>query len=93
VPKVLCAVLRLPSFVDAWHPQLASDRELEPRWHHADDDDGFAVQRDRATYDRRVAAEAALPKPVAEDGDLCPTAFVVFRAEGAADERRDAENV
>jgi hypothetical protein len=56
-------------------------RELEPRRHHADDVVWLAVDHEASAKDRRIAAEAALPQPVTDHGDV---GFSVGISEGAS---------
>src|SRR6185295_13705494 len=66
---------------------------FEPFRHDADDGEGGAVQRDRATDDGRIAAEALLPFAVAEHADQLLSRRLVFvRQEATADLRTRAED-
>ncbi len=78
---------------DERDPQLRAGRpergEPEPARHDRRDDVAAPVEREGLADDRRVGAEPARPEGVAQH-DLVPRAAL---AEGAAERRRDAEEV
>ena len=76
------------------HPEIPGLRhEIEPRRHDAEDPVRQPVHADVAPHDCRIAAEAPPPQVVAEDDDLLAPRLVLLGAEGAAEGRRDAEDV
>ena len=67
-------------------------RELEPRGHHADDLDGRLLQLDRSAEHASIRAEPLPPETVADD-DGAPVGAEIARLEGAAEERRRAQEL
>jgi hypothetical protein len=66
----------------------------EPFGRDADDRERAAVERDLAVDDRRVCAEATLPRGVAQHGDgVRPRSPILFGQEAAAERGAHAEHV
>ena len=63
--------------------------ELEPLRHHADDRVAVVVEGNLLADNPWVAAEASLPKPVAENDDARRALLVILFLNGAAMNRRD----
>jgi hypothetical protein len=63
----------------------------EARRHHADDDEGLAVERDRLAEGPAVAAEPALPQPPRQEHRARGVAAVVVGRERAAERGLGAE--
>jgi hypothetical protein len=87
------AVLERFRVEDEGHPELRAlrDREAEAAGHDARHGSLSAFEGDRLADDRTVAAEAALPELEGEDGGRIAPGLFVFRIEGAAEHRGDAQ--
>src|SRR5687768_17554744 len=83
---VLSRLIRQPQIV-------VSERELKSRGQDSDDLVTLAVDRDAATDDVWIAAEASLPQAVSQDRDSWSTLLVFTGLECSAEERLDAEHV
>ena len=70
-----------------WDPQLGPAREVEAGRHHTHDGEGIAVENERLADDLRVAAEAALPQAVAQQGDDVPVLRFLLGQERAPQQR------
>ena len=68
-------------------------RQLEAGRHHADDRVRPAVEVDRAPQNARIAAELAMPEPMAENRDGVLAGHVFRRRERAAEQRLRAQRV
>src|SRR5262250_577420 len=72
--------------------RIVVEERQSPR-HHAGDGEVFAAEFDLASYDRAVAAEAALPQTVTEQYDAMPPELIFFRSEESPERRRDFKRV
>jgi len=91
MPRAIARLLREPR--PQGHVDVGRLKEPERRRHHADDDDGTAVELERPAEHVRRAAEAALPQIVADDRDRGRAGLVIVGAERAAERRRHAQRV
>src|SRR5207244_12984642 len=67
-------------------------RAIEGRWHDADDDDGFAVEPQRAADDVGVSGKMTRPKAVAENSHGNAAGLSFFNIEDASEGGLDAEH-
>src|SRR5690242_2937945 len=67
-------------------------REEEAAWHDADHRKRFAVQREVAIDNRRIAIEAPLPERIAQNNYMLLAYLIFSRQKRPAERRRDAEN-
>ena len=75
------------------YPQLGlALRKEETAWHHANNCERFAIERDVAIHDRRIAIEATLPEAFAEHDDVVLTGLIFIRQKRPAQRGFDAKN-
>ena len=88
---VICAFIIIGTMTSLFEPTWMP---LKPCGRHADDRHRMAIDDERAIDHRGIAAETALPEPVAEDCDrMRPRRAVVGIVEHAPEGRTHAEDV
>src|SRR6185369_3871556 len=75
------------------HPHLdVAFGEEKAAWHHADDGERFAIEREVAIKDRGIAIETSLPDRIAQNDDVVLPWFIFFGAERSSQCRLNPEN-
>ena len=75
-------------------PELGgASGEVEALRHDTDDRHGYAAERERSAEHVRIAAESALPHPIAEHDDVVLSRRILILAKAASKRRRNLEQL